>query len=49
MLAHRPGQWLGFLKIMTVLGAEYMETGFFAPLQYTASNLHAYTVTKGGD
>ena len=29
----RPGQWLGFLKVLTALGAEYVETGFFAPLQ----------------
>ena len=32
----RPAQWLGFLKIMTCLGAEYVETGFFSPLQFSA-------------
>jgi hypothetical protein len=32
----RPAQWLGFLKIMTALGAEYVETGYFAPLVYNA-------------
>lgn len=32
----RPAQWLGFLKIMTALGAEYVETGFFAPLEFSA-------------
>jgi hypothetical protein len=32
----RPGQWLGFLKILTALGAEYVETGFFSPLQFSA-------------
>ena len=32
----RPAQWLGFLKIMTALGAEYVETGFFTPLVFSA-------------
>ena len=32
----RPAQWLGFLKIMTALGAEYVETGYFAPLVFNA-------------
>ena len=32
----RPAQWLGFLKLMTALGAEYVETGFFSPLQFSA-------------
>ena len=32
----RPAQWLGFLKIMTALGAEYVETGFFTPLVFNA-------------
>ena len=31
----RPAQWLGFLKVLTALGAEYVETGFFAPLQFS--------------
>ena len=35
----RPGQWLGFLKILTCLGAEYVETGFFSPLQFN-KNVH---------
>lgn len=30
----RPAQWLGFLKILTCLGAEYVETGFFSPMQW---------------
>jgi hypothetical protein len=30
----RPAQWLGFLKVLTALGAEYFETGFFSPLQW---------------
>ena len=32
----RPAQWLGFLKIMTALGAEYVETGYFTPLVFSA-------------
>jgi hypothetical protein len=32
----RPAQWLGFLKILSALGAEYFEVGFFSPLQWTA-------------
>ena len=29
----RPAQWLGFLKLLAALGAEYFYTGFFSPLQ----------------
>jgi len=31
----RPAQWLGYLKIMAALGAEYVESGFFSPELWT--------------
>eukprot|EP01052_Picozoa_sp_SAG31_P009711 SAG31_NODE_517_length_14689_cov_5.110487_2_plen_240_part_00 len=31
----RPAQWLGFLKLVHALGAEFVEAGFFSPMKWT--------------